>query len=136
MQIKITNPNDLKKYLQTKKENIKNNLIDFYKIKDIEFQRLDKIEKILSFSGETEYELFYINSIIENIPFKYFDIQINNEKYGKIIYNFDLVKEVMGELYELLIYTEFDEDTALDFKFYIKIYLIILASTKYLIQIY
>ena len=104
MQIKITNPNDLKKYLQTKKENIKNNLIDFYKIKDIEFQRLDKIEKILSFSGETEYELFYINSIIENIPFKYFDIQINNEKYGKIIYNFDLVKEVMGELYELLIY--------------------------------
>ena len=30
MQIKITNPNDLKEYLGTKKDNIKNNLIDFY----------------------------------------------------------------------------------------------------------
>ena len=38
------------------------------------------------------------------IPFKYFDILKINDNYAKIIYNFDLVKEVLSEIYEKLIY--------------------------------
>ena len=92
-------------YLESKKERIKNNLIYFYKIKEsTEFADIYNIQNLLSFSGEIEYELNYIYAIKKNIPFKYFDIQLNNNKYAKIKYNFDLVKEVVGELYEYLIY--------------------------------
>ena len=106
MEIKLINPDKLEEYIELKKNKIKSNLIDFYKIKDSDFEKKYKIENILSFSGETEYEFNYIDSIKNNIPFKYFDIQLSkeNEKYAKIIYNFELVKEVMGELYESFIY--------------------------------
>ena len=104
-EIKLNNSENLREYLESKKERIKNNLIYFYKIKEsTEFTDTYNIQNLLSFSGETEYELNYVNSIKKNIPFKYFDIQIINQNSAKIKYNFDLVKEVVGELYEYLIY--------------------------------
>ena len=33
------------------------------------------------------------------IPFKYFDVIFDDESFGKLIYNFPLVEEVMVEIY-------------------------------------
>ena len=99
-------PGQLQEFLETKKKKIKDNLLDFYKVDNIKDNELIYISNIFKFSTGTEYELNYLYKIQEYIPFKYFDVikSEKNENLAEIVYNFDLVKDALSEIYELLIF--------------------------------
>ena len=51
-----------------------------------------------------EYDQDYIKDNIDNLSFKYFDIELNNNnKTGLIKYQFPLIEEIMVELYNYVI---------------------------------
>ena len=96
---------DLKNFLNRKKKNIEKNIFDFYEIKNLEDELLGSISNLFYFSVGTEYEINYLAKIQNYIPFKYFDVirSENNNEYAEVIYNFELVKDVLNDIYERLI---------------------------------
>ena len=101
----------MENYVNDLKEKITNNLKDFFKLnkkiqEENEGSNLINLYNILSFTVDTNYKIEYIKKIKNYIPFKYFDIKSNNdnENTSKIIFLYDLVGEVMNELYEYIIY--------------------------------
>ena len=105
-EIKSFFPDKLGEFIKSKKKIIQDKLLDFYKIESIKESNLTFINNLFKFSAETEYEINYLAQIQDYIPFKYFDV-IKNEKnknYAKIVYNFELIKEVLNDIYELLIF--------------------------------
>ena len=105
--------NGMKKYVQEMKDKIENNLKEFFKLKkaikeEDETLNLSYLYNILSFTVDTDYTLDYIRKIKNNIPFKYFDIKIKKNKYfddtAKIVFNYELVGEVMNKIYKYIIY--------------------------------
>ena len=105
-EIKSFFPDKLGEFIKSKKKIIQDKLLDFYKIGSIKESNLTFINNLFKFSAETEYEINYLAQIQDYIPFKYFDV-IKNEKnknYAKIVYNFELIKEVLNDIYELLIF--------------------------------
>ena len=104
-EIKLSNPDKLNEFLDERKNNIKTKIFDFYNIKDEKDKELTFINNLFKFSVGTEYEMGYLFKIQEYIPFKYFDVIKNkkDENYAEIIYNFELVREVLSDIYEFLI---------------------------------
>ena len=101
------NYDQLNKYMEEKRKKIKENLLEFFKIKGLNGQiELDNIYNILYFSVGKDYQLDYLKKIKNYIPFKYFNIKKceNNDELAYIEYNFPLVQEVLGEIYEYIIY--------------------------------
>lgn len=97
----------LRIYMDDKKKEIKENLLEFFKIKGFNGRiELDNIYNILYFSVGKEYQFDYLKKIRKYIPFKYFNIKKtkNNSSLAYIEYNFPLVQEVIGEIYEYIIY--------------------------------
>lgn len=113
---------DLDGFLSSKKQLIIQNIFDFYKIEDLKDSNLSFISNLFNFSVGTEYEIKYLAKIQDFIPFKYFDVikSEKNEEYAEIIYNFQLVKDALNEIYERLIlentsiYKIFSNDKILD----------------------
>ena len=103
----------LENYVNQLKKNISDNLKNFFhlneKIKEENSDsNLINLNKILSFTVDTDYEINYIKKIKNFIPFEYFDIELKkeskgNEKIAQIIFNFELVGEVINELYDFII---------------------------------
>ena len=104
-EIMILSPDKLNEFLKEKKNNIKMKIFDFYNIKDEKDKELTYMNNLFKFSVGSEYEIDYLYKIKEYIPFKYFDVirNKNNENYVEIIYNFELVKEILSDIYEFLI---------------------------------
>ena len=104
-EIMVSSPDKLSEFLKEKKNNIKTKIFDFYNIDDEKDKDLTYINNLFRFSVGTEYELEHLYKIQEYIPFKYFDVIKNKDKenYAEIIYNFELVKEVLSDIYEFLI---------------------------------
>lgn len=109
-------------FLSSKKQLIIQNIFDFYKIEDLKDSNLSFISNLFNFSVGTEYEIKYLAKIQDFIPFKYFDVikSEKNKEYAEIIYNFQLVKDALNEIYERLIlentsiYKIFSNDKILD----------------------
>ena len=100
-------------YVNELKEKIFENLKDFFKLnKSVKEENDDStlahLYNVLSFTVNTEYKLDYIKKIRNYIPFKYFDIELvknsESENTAKIIFNNELVGEVMNKIYEYIIY--------------------------------
>ena len=113
--MELKNSQDLDAYLKQKKIKITYKIISFYssekeinnyynKKKD-ELKTLpsELVNKILSFSTEYNYERNDILNIIDNIPFRYFNIlkNINKVDYN-VAFGFPLVKEIMKYLYQFI----------------------------------
>ena len=83
-------------------------MLSFYKIDNFGKNNISCIYNLFKFSVGTKYEITYLYQIQDSIPFKYFDIiKTNSEldgKYAKIVYNFELVKEALNDIYDSLIY--------------------------------
>jgi len=107
-EIKKLFPYKLDTFMQEKKKKIQDNLLDFYKVDNFGKNNISSIYNLFKFSVETEYEITYLYQIQDSIPFKYFDIiKTKNEldgQYAKIVYNFELVKEAINDIYDSLIY--------------------------------
>ena len=102
---------EMENYIKDLKERISNNLKDFFhlnkKIKeDNEDSNLINLYSILSFTVDRDYKIDYIKEIKNIIPFKYFDIKLiqDCENTLKIVFNYELVGEVMNKIYEYIIY--------------------------------
>ena len=114
--MELKNSPDPEEYLKQKKIKTTFKIISFYssekeidnyynKKKD-ELNSLpsELVNRILSFSTEYNYERNEILDIIDNIPFRYFNIIKNNNKgIYKIDFGFPLVKEIMKYLYKFII---------------------------------
>ena len=101
------NLNDLTQIIEEKKKKIYNNLLDFYNMKDyskITDENNMSIYRILKFSANNMDEINYLYNHCRDIPFKYFDVIFDDKNYGKLIYNFPLVEEVMVEIYNIIVY--------------------------------
>ena len=65
---------------------------------------LMNLQKVLSFTVDTDYKIDYLKKIKNLIPFKYFDIKKNDiYNTAKITFNFELVGEVINKIYEDII---------------------------------
>ena len=94
-------------YIWKIKKKIKEKLLNFFKIKGFNGRiKLDNIYNILYFSVGKDYQINYLKKIKKYIPLKYFNIKKseNNSRLAYIEYNFPLVQEVLGEIYEYIIY--------------------------------
>ena len=103
----------MEKYVNEMKEIIENKLKKFFKLKktikeEDETLNLSYLYNILSFTVDTDYTLDYIKKIKNIIPFEYFNIKFkknkNSDNTAKIIFNYELVGEVMNNIYEYIIY--------------------------------
>ena len=101
----------MKNYVNDLKTRMTNNLKDFFKLnkkilEENETSNLINLYNILSFTVNTDYDIDYIKTIKNYIPFKYFDIKLNkeNENISEIVFNCELVGEVMNKIYEDIIY--------------------------------
>ena len=95
------NENEVNNFLKENKEKIKNNLFNFF---DSGNNTIEKTYSIFTFSVGIEYDQDYIKNNIDNLSFKYFDIELNdNNKTGFIKYRFPLIEEIMVELYNYVI---------------------------------
>lgn len=91
--------------IETAKEKIENNLYDFFKIdKESISDDSSALNLLCSFSVDVEYSEDKVINIIDNIPFKYFDV-VKNEKNDKfkITFAFPLVSEIFNEIYTHII---------------------------------
>ena len=105
------NYKEKEKYEKFLKEKIKENLIDFFKLnKKVNVENGDEnlinLYNILSFTINTEYKLEYLKKIKNLIPFKYFDIKLlkKDDEIAKVVFNYELIGEVMNKIYEYIIY--------------------------------
>ena len=105
------NYKEKERYEKFLKEKIKENLIDFFKLNrkvNVENgdENLINLYNILSFTINTEYKLEYLKKIKNLIPFKYFDIKLlkKDDEIAKVVFNYELIGEVMNKIYEYIIY--------------------------------
>lgn len=112
---------EMEKFMQFSRAKIRDNLLDFFNIdKNIKLQNESSLAILGSFSTDVAYNKDNLLNIINNIPFKYFDvINIENEieknpeddfeneneniEQYKIIFCFPLVGEVINEIYNDII---------------------------------
>ena len=91
--INNNNENEVNNFLKENKEKIKNNLFNFF---DSGNNTIEKAYSIFTFSVGIEYDQDYIKNNIDNLSFKYFDIELNySNKTGFIKYQFPLIEEIM-----------------------------------------
>ena len=113
--MEIKNFSNIQVYLKNKKINLTYKIISFF-FSETEINKyynkkkdeiikipLSIVGKILSFSTEYSYKREEILEIINNIPFRYFDILKKNEFYT-IEFGFPLVKDIMKDLYKYIIF--------------------------------
>ena len=105
------NYKEKERYEKFLKEKIKENLIDFFKLNRKVYvenwdENLINLYNILSFTINTEYKLEYLKKIKNLIPFKYFDIKLlkKDDEIAKVVFNYELIGEVMNKIYEYIIY--------------------------------
>ena len=105
------NYKEKERYEKFLKEKIKENLIDFFRLNrkvNVENgdENLINLYNILSFTINTEYKLEYLKKIKNLIPFKYFDIKLlkKDDEIAKVVFNYELIGEVMNKIYEYIIY--------------------------------
>ena len=105
------NYKEKERYEKFLKEKIKENLIDFFRLnKKVNVENGDEnlinLYNILSFTINTEYKLEYLKKIKNLIPFKYFDIKLlkKDDEIAKVVFNYELIGEVMNKIYEYIIY--------------------------------
>ena len=113
--MELKNSPDIEEYLKQKKIKTTFKIISFYssekevdnyynKEKDeINSLPSELVNRILSFSTEYNYERNEILNIIDNIPFRFFNIMKNNKGIYKIDFGFPLVKEIMKYFYKFII---------------------------------
>ena len=94
-------------FIEKTKFHIRENLLSFFKISNDLKDEAIKFQILGSFSTDVYYFKDSILSVINNIPFKYFDILRSKhiEEEYKIIFAFPLVGEVMNEIYTDIINT-------------------------------
>ena len=114
--MELKNSPDIEEYLKQKKIKTTFKIISFYssekevdnyynKEKDeINSLPSELVNRILSFSTEYNYERNEILNIIDNIPFRFFNIMKNNKGIYKIDFGFPLVKEIMKYFYKFIIF--------------------------------
>jgi len=102
---------EMENYVNDLKEKICKNLKDFFHLNEkIKEDNLDSnllnLYSVLSFTVSTDYKIDYIKEIKNIIPFKYFDIKLiqDCENTAKIVFNYELVGQVMNKIYEYIIY--------------------------------
>ena len=113
--MELKNTQDLDAYLKEKKIKITYKIISFYssekEINNFYNKKKDEIKtlpselvyKMLSFSTDYNYEREDILNIIDNIPFRYFNILKDKIiGYYKVVFGFPLVKEIMEYLYKFI----------------------------------
>ena len=91
-------------FIQKIKTRIRTNLFKFFDIDINDFSAPKNLKILCSFSTNTSYSKEKILKIINNIPFKYFDIikeKIKDEYL--IIFSYPLVGEVLNEIYSDII---------------------------------
>ena len=113
--MELKNSSDLQVYLKNKKINLTYKIISFFfsetevnkyynkKKDEIIKIPLTIVSKILSFSTEYSYKREEISEILDNIPFRYFNILKKNELYTTE-FGFPLVKDIMKDLYKFIIF--------------------------------
>ena len=113
--MEIKNSKDLQIYLENKRINLTYKIISFFtseKEIDNYYNKnkneiikipIETVNKILSFSTRHTYKKNDILKIIDNIPFRYFNIIKINGIYYKINFGFPSVKEIMNHLYTFII---------------------------------
>ena len=111
-ELKTMNIFDIKNYLQEKKEKYLYKIISFYtgnkynnknnKIENI--MNIDEkyYQKLLSFKINKNYTKKELINIINNIPFRFFDILLNNNKYY-ITTSFPLIDDLIKDIYFYII---------------------------------
>ena len=112
--IEIKNSNNIKEYLKIKRYKFTKKLISFYLTPGSAFEKYfnDKkkqiiqipyeiIGKITSFKTDFLYNKNSLIEIIDYVPFRFFDIEVHQEKY-KIKFSFPLIEEIMKEIYKII----------------------------------
>ena len=114
-ELQTMNIYDIKNYLQEKKEKYLYKIISFYtgneynnknnKIENI--MNIDEkyYQKLLSFKINKNYTKKELINIINNIPFRFFDILMNNNKYY-ITTNFPLIDDLLKDIYFYIIHNK------------------------------
>ena len=103
---------DINNYLKTKKFRYSQKILLFYMEKDDKIENyIDShtktvkeipeiiIGKILSFKIDYEYNKEDLSLIIDNIPFRFFDIKKNDQSIFKVIFAFPLIEEILYYIY-------------------------------------
>ena len=105
----INDGEDLEKKIKQKKNQIRNNIYNYYGIKEIiKFTPLDNIFNFLSFSVNCEYSIDEFEKIFKKIPLEYFDINqkinyVNNDYYFDLEYAYPMIEEIFSEIYSDII---------------------------------
>jgi hypothetical protein len=90
-------------FIDTLKLHIRKNLLDFFEM-DENFEAQINLNILCCFSTDVNYSKDNILKIKDYIPFKYFDIKINEESNEyEIVFLFELVGEVLNEIYSDII---------------------------------
>ena len=91
-------------FINKTKSRIRDNLLDFYKTNNDELSNTSNLKILFSFSTDVIYSKDQLQQIINNVPFKYFDIvEGKNSNEYSITFSFPLVGEVINQLYSDII---------------------------------
>jgi len=104
----LFNQKNIKNYIDEIKEKIKNKIKLFYEC-DIDVK---KLICLLYFSTTTKYDLDSFIKVAEYVPFKYYIPEVktdnDNNKYIKINFASPLIEEIINELYDNILYFEYN----------------------------
>ena len=104
----LINQKSIENYIGETKEKNKNKIKLFYEC-DIDVK---KLICLLYFSTTTKYDLDSFIKVAEYVPFKYFIPEVktdnDNNKYIKINFASPLIEEIINELYDNILYFEFN----------------------------
>ena len=104
-ELSIIEESKLEDYYNMKKEYYRKKLLKYFnenKNDDEELQ-YNGMKKMLSFSVDVKYNKEELENIIQNIPFKYYQIEKNNSEF-QISYKAQIIEEVAKEIYYQFIY--------------------------------
>ena len=112
----INDENKLNDYLKEKKKKYLYKLILFYSkdnkydytsksLSNDEIMNIDDkyYQKLLSFKIDEEYSKGELNKIIENVPFRFFDIIENNNSEYIITTCYPLIDEILKDIYKFIV---------------------------------
>ena len=72
---------DIKNYVDKSKNHLKQRIYEFFGINnDVNLTNIQNLYNLLSFSVYSKYSLEEFKNILDNIPFKYFNIYKKNQK--------------------------------------------------------
>ena len=100
---------DIKNYVDKSKNHLKKRIYEFFGINnDVNLTNIQNLYNLLSFSVYSKYSLEEFKNILDNIPFKYFNIykkksKKTNKEYIKLDYRFPLIKDIIENIYDIIV---------------------------------